>query len=138
LPSDLEAYDELRIYTLTHGDLNFIHQHVVDAFAAQNTNVDDKPIRLTFALIGLYLFVEKGFTGRQVQLVHMKLAKTKQLWPSFLIPENRGEITVTDVVAAQAGVERDEMIHQWCVSVWEAYMLNMVTISDLLKKYKII
>jgi hypothetical protein len=63
-----EAYNELCYYTLPHGDPAFIHQHVVDAFAAQTCSENDKPIKLTFALAGLFLYVEKQFTGRQVQL----------------------------------------------------------------------
>ena len=52
------AYHEICCNTLTLGDPEFIHQHVVDAFAAQDANLGDKPIRLTFALVGLYLLIE--------------------------------------------------------------------------------
>ena len=64
--AETTAYHELCCYTLTHGDPAFIHQHVVDAYAAQDASNTDNPIRLTFALVGLYLHVERGFTGRQV------------------------------------------------------------------------
>jgi Family of unknown function (DUF5946) len=115
-----DAYDELCCYTLAHGDPAFIHQHVVDAFAAQDATSDDKPIRLTFALVGLYLHVERGFTGREVQLAHMKLGRRKQKWPTFNIPQDRGLIDATIVLAAPID-QRDEMIHQWCHSVWKAF-----------------
>jgi len=65
-----EAYDALCAYTLTRGDAAFIHQHVVDAFAAQSADEATKPITLTFALVGLYLHVERQFTGREVQRAH--------------------------------------------------------------------
>ena len=133
-----DAYNELSYYTLAHGDAAFIHQHIVDAFAAQTANENDKPLKLTFALVGLYLHVEKQFTGRQIQLVHMKLGQTKQQWPIFSLPGNRGTFTVADVLAAPAGTERDEMIHRWCVSVWEAYSGNREVISSLLSRNKII
>ena len=42
-----QAFDELCSYTLTHSDPKFIHQHVVDAFGAQNANEDENTIRLT-------------------------------------------------------------------------------------------
>lgn len=116
-----EAYDELSFYTLTKTDSFFIHQNIVDAFAAQTADEKTKPIKLTFALVGLYLTVEKGYTGRQVQQVHMELGKQKKQWPSFSIPENRGKISVYDVLKAVPGSERDEMIKKWCASVWEAY-----------------
>ena len=50
-----ELYHELSAYTLSHPDPSFIHQYVVDAFAAQTADENTKPIALTFALVGLYL-----------------------------------------------------------------------------------
>jgi len=63
--SNEAAYNELCCYTLAHGDLSFIHQHVVDSFAAQNADENTKPIKLTFALIGLYLHVENTFQAER-------------------------------------------------------------------------
>jgi hypothetical protein len=108
--NEQQAYDELCYYTLAHGDPSFIHQHAVDAFGAQTITENDKPIRLTFSLIGLYLYVEKQFTGKQVQLAHMKIAKHKQIWPTFSLPQIRGTITSTDVLAAPSGHERDQRL----------------------------
>ena len=133
-----DAYDELCYYTLSHRDSSFIHQHVVDAFAAQTADENVKPIKLTFALVGLYLHVECQYSGRQVQLVQMKLGQEKQQWPAFVIPIERGAITATNVMAAPAGVQRDELIHQWCVSVWKAFSENRQVVSSLLSKHKII
>jgi hypothetical protein len=39
----------------------------VDAYAAQHATPASKPITTAFALIGLFLFAERGFTGKQVQ-----------------------------------------------------------------------
>ena len=115
------AYDELASYTLTHGDPAFIHQHVVDAFAAQHATATTKPITVAFALIGLYLHVERGFTGRQVQRAHMMLARRSRSWPIFPLPETRGTLTAAEVLAAPAGPARDRAISEWCASVWSAY-----------------
>jgi len=127
------AFDDLCYYTLSHGDPSFIHQHVVDAFAAQSSTGHDKPIRLTFALVGLYLHVEEGFSGRQVQLAHMRLAQKKRQWPAFTLPHNRGAITVTDVIAVAEGAERDRMIHEWCASVWDAFRGNREIVMNLVR-----
>ena len=132
-----DAYDELCAYTLTHGVATFIHQHVVDAFAAQNAGETSKPIGVTFALVGLYLHVEKGFTGRAVQRVHMQLARQKQNWPSFILPADRGAITAVDVMKSPEGPERDRAIHEWCVAVWSAFAANRETIITLLNKHGI-
>ena len=135
--SEQDAYHEVCAYTLTHGDAEFIHQHVVDAFAAQRANEQSKPIGVTFALVGLYLHVERGYTGRQVQRVHMQLARRKHEWPKFILPANRGGMTATHVLAAPPGPERDTAIHAWCVAVWDAFSANRQTVVDLLRQHGI-
>ena len=129
-----EAYDELCGYTLTHGDPAFIHQHVIDAFAAQNATDTSKPIQVTFALVGLYLCVEKGFTGRQVQQVHRQLARRRGNWPSFTLPSTRGQLTAIDVMKAPEGPERDRAIHEWCAVVWGAFTGNRSIIIGMLNE----
>ena len=80
--SPQDEFNELSFYTLSHnGGGYFIHQHAVDAFQAQTATAETKSIGLAFGLIGLYLFLEKGYTGRQVQLAHVKLSKNKKPWP---------------------------------------------------------
>jgi len=88
MKSEEDAYNELCAYTLAHrGSPEFIHQYVVDAFAAQHADERTKPIGLTFALLGLYLAVERHFTGRQVQRAHMQLAVASRSGPpSFSRP----------------------------------------------------
>ena len=134
MESDQDAYDELRCYTLAHRDPAFIHQHVVDAFTAQHANDRTKPIALTFSLVGLYLLVQRHFSGRQVQQVHKLLASNKQPWPVFTRPLKTGSITALDVMAAQEGSERDKAIYAWCLSVWEAYHENHLTVVNLLRQ----
>ena len=114
-------FDELSFYTLAHGDPAYIHQYVVDAHGAQCAGPGDKPVRLAFALAGLYLHVERRFDGRQVQRAHMRLAQRKQAWPRFELPTERGRLTVRDVLAAPPGPERDRMIERWCESTWSAF-----------------
>jgi uncharacterized protein DUF5946 len=65
--SCLSLMDELSSDTLGRGDADFIHQLLVDAYAAQHATPASKPITTAFALIGLFLFAERGFTGKQVQ-----------------------------------------------------------------------
>ena len=131
----MDAYDELCCYTLAHGHPDFIHQHVVDARAAQMADAAVKPIAITFALAGLYLHLEKGFTGRQVQLAHMKMARAKHQWPSFALPDDRGAITPADVMRAPEGAARDAAIDAWCASVWSAYSASRDTIDTLLRQH---
>jgi hypothetical protein len=130
------AYDELYVYTM--GRPGFILQHVVDAFAVQTANPETKPIAVVFGLIGLYLHLEKQFSGRQVQEVHMQLGRRKREWPRMHLPEDRGKMTFSDVLAAPAGSSRDLAIDDWCRSVWAAFApSNRDTIVALLREYKI-
>ncbi len=135
---DEDAYHRLCAYTLTHGDAAFIHQHVVDAYAAQHADEATKPITITFALVGLYLLVERGTTGRQVQRVHMQLGRRKHVWPAFALPDERGAMTAVDVMSAPEGPERDRAIHDWCRSVWTAFSANRGIVADLLERHGII
>jgi hypothetical protein len=148
MPSELDAYHELSAYTLTHGDLTFIHQHVVDAWAAQHADAGVKAIGLTFALAGLYLHLERGFSGRQVQRAHMEMGRRIRLrpgfggrerqWPEFAMPAQRGSITAREVMAAPEGPLRDAAIDDWCRSVWDAFSANRPIIEALLREYGIV
>ena len=129
-----EQYEELSFYTLSLQDEDFIHQHVVDAYAAQTANVDTKPITVFFSLAGLYLFVEKNYTGRQVQTAHLQMAKKPKEYPKIIFPESRGSVTVKNVLDAPPGNERDQVIRQWCVSVWKAFSDQHETIISLTEK----
>jgi len=65
----------------------------------------------------------------------MQMAKNKKVWPTIKLPRQRGEITITHVLKAPAGEDRDVMIKTWCVSVWEAYSDSHETIRTLLQSY---
>jgi hypothetical protein len=136
--AEQRAYNELCAYSLTHESPAFVHQHVVDAFGAQTANAQTRPIQLAFALVGLYLHIERQFTGREVQRVHRMLAEKTRSWPAFVLPGNRGATTVTDVVAAPSGAERDRAIHTWCASVWGAYREAEPAVVELLTRFSII
>jgi uncharacterized protein DUF5946 len=137
-PDDDDAYHELAAYTLSHGDPAFVHQHVVDAHGAQHATADDKPIRLAFALIGLYLQLERGFTGRQVQRVHKLLGDRTHSWRTFPLPANRGAMTAADVMAVPDGPARDAAIEAWCRSVWSAYAASKPAVEALLRDHGVI
>jgi hypothetical protein len=133
--TDHDQYTELSFYTLSHPDPSFIHQYAVDAFTAQHADRRTKPIALAFALVGLYLHVERNQTGRQVQHVHTLLARRRKRWPAFRLPlpEARGQISVSDVLASAPGPERDAMLDRWCASVWDAYRASRDQVIELLR-----
>ena len=132
-----DSYHALSAYTWTRGDPEFCHQHVVDAFAAQSATERTKPIAITFALVGLYLFVERQWTGRQVQRVHTRLAEKKRAWPTLELPRERGATTAADVLRAAAGPDRDRAILEWCRAVWAAHIQNRDAVVALLSELDI-
>jgi|SRR5579863_373522 len=129
--SNDELFHELAFYTLAHPDPSFIHQNAVDAFAAQTAGESTRNITIVFALIGLYLHLEKNFTGKQVQQAHMRMARYRREWPRTSLPAERGSIAIADVLAAAPGAERDAMIRNWCASVWEAWRESRPQIAAL-------
>ena len=131
-----QAYHEQCAYTLTLGDPEFIHQHVVDAYAAQRATDRTKPIAVVFSLLGLYLHVEHRWTGRQVQRAHMAMAREKRRWPVFVLPTDRGAIRAPDVLSKR-GAERNDAIHAWCAAVWMAFAENRGTIIRILDEHGI-
>lgn len=135
--AEATAYEELQCYTLELGDSAFMHQHVVDAWAAQHADEKIKPIALTFALVGLHLHLERGFSGRKVQRAHMSLARHRRQWPSPAQPLERSAVTTVHVMAAAPGAQRAEAIDAWCASVWEAYRDCHDDIADLVRRHGI-
>ena len=128
---------ELSFYTLSHASPDFIHQQIVDAYGAQSANETTKPIRILFSLVGLYLYVEEGFIGKEVQLFHQKMARQKKAWPKLHLPKFRGEIKIGDVLKAGPGEDRDRMIRLWSEDVWKAFQENRTTIIDLIQEYRV-
>jgi Family of unknown function (DUF5946) len=126
--------DELYAYTLAHGSREFIHQYVVDAYAAQHVGADTKPIAMAAALIGLFLFCERGYTGRQVQQAHMKLGNKMKTWPLFEAPAEHSGLTVTKPLSVAPGAERDETIKRWARAVWEMWRERHLEVENLLNQ----
>lgn len=120
-PECWDLFGQLSAYTLSHGGAGFIHQHAVDTWQAQHVLASKSNIGLAFSLIGLYLALEKGYTGRRVQLAHMELGRTKRQWAWFEPPAERPMLTVLDVLHTQPGKDRDAMIMKWAAAVWASW-----------------
>ena len=130
--SDQELFHELSFYTLSHASANFIHQHAVDVFTAQKANQETKLIAIYYALVGLYLYIEKGYTGKQVQNMHLKLSQGSKTFEPFDLPVEKGDITIVDVIQVEPGLKRDAMIKSWCEDVWSAYKHERPRVAALL------
>jgi hypothetical protein len=127
--------NELTYYTLANGDLAFIHQHVVDAYGAQHLRQSTSTVGAAFALAGLYLAIERHFTGRQVQKMHILMARASKQWPRFVPPSHVGPLTVGDVLAVEAGLPRDEAIMKWCAGVWTAWSAEHDRVREMVDRF---
>ena len=126
---------ELSYYTLAHGDPAFIHQHLVDGYGAQHVRQSKSTIGAAFALVGLYLAAERGFTGRQVQKLHMRMGRISKQWPRFEPPEDVGPLTVADVLAVQPGPCRDQELIRWCASVWAGWSSAQDRVREMVRGF---
>lgn len=132
---DSTLYNELAFDTLSRTDPFFLHQILVDAYAAQHATTDTKPIGVAFALMGLCLFLEHGYTGKEVQNAHILLAKQSKQWPQFAPPENPGRMTIADVVAVPKGDARDAALKEWARAVWDAWEKDHERVHALLHAF---
>jgi Family of unknown function (DUF5946) len=131
-----EHYNELAYYTLGLQDECFIHQYIVDAYTVQTATVDTKAISLTFSLVGLYLYIEKNYSGKEVQQFHTLMSNDKMNWPNIKLPGKRGKITIEMVLKENEGDERNRMIKNWCISVWDAFVESHLEIKIIADYYK--
>ena len=129
-----KLFEELSFYTLSHSDPNyFIHQLIVDAYTAQTATKHTKKISLVFSIVGLYLLIEKNYSGKEIQGAHTLLSSYKKDIPEIKLPEKRGNITIIEVLESK--LNRDEMIKKWCYSVWKEYEINKEEIKRYCGKY---
>ena len=128
-------YDELAVFTQTSGDKDFIHQTAIDSYTAQHLGPKLKPIGGAFALIGLYLTFERGYTGRQVQLAHMALGKNHRDWPRFVAPKGKAVLTVADVITDLNQDNFRPRINAWGKAVWDWWKPEHDRVAELIDRY---
>lgn len=113
-------YGVLAARTLVLDDLGFAHQHAVDAYSVQHIGSESKPITAVFALLGICLALEHGANGREVQLAHMKLAKTRREWPRLIPTTHSFETTIQDVLDADSP-DLQRLLREWMKCSWGAW-----------------
>lgn len=129
-----QMYTQLAGYTLSLNDKEFFHQTAIDTYESQHTGATAKNITTAFGLIGLYLAIEKGFTGKQVQRAHMFLGERAHDWPRFEPPTNKWEVTVADVMDTPEA-DRIVKIKQWAFSVWQGWRASHTQVKALVDEF---
>jgi hypothetical protein len=125
----------LSVYTISLQDPEFLHQHAVDAYEASHGGGKTKAITVVFGLIGLYLALEKGYTGKEVQRAHMELARQNKDWPLLVPPHETPMVSILEVVQAKEGNERNQKMMEWARAIWQTWEKDHQFIADLTRKY---
>ena len=125
-----QLFSDLSCYTVAKQDEEFIHQYVVDTYEAQHAGGKTRNITVAFGLIGLYLALEKGYTGKQVQRAHMQIVRVRKDWPRLEPPARPASLTIMDVLKAPDGPEKDGMILRWMAAVWESWADRQVWVRE--------
>ena len=125
-----QLFSNLCCYTVVQQNAEFIHQNVVDVYEAQHAGGTTRNITVAFGLIGLYLALEKGYTGKEVQRAHMRIARFRKNWPRLEPPSQPAVITILDVLTVQDGPEKDAMICRWMEAVWESWADRQVWVRE--------
>jgi hypothetical protein len=76
-----------------------------------------------FALNGLYLVLERGWSGIRARGAHGHLARTvaREDWPSFEPPTVGGPLTVLDVALSADPAAQAVAVEAWGRSVWASW-----------------
>jgi len=116
------VYAEVSGFEFQHPVMLRYHQLSVDAYGAQHAGRPTTPIRLGYALAGLWLALEHGFSGDEVRVIHHSMGHAEEWWPAFEPPAGRARITVHDV--AEQGVRigsstgHATATRAWAEDVW--------------------
>lgn len=134
MQSEEDLYLERTAYTLQLRDEEFMHQHVVDAYVAQHAEPHSRPMSVVFAPIGLHLYLDRGYTGRQVQRAHMLMAQQPEFRTLPVLPSEKPQVTVLDVMNEPPGVARDAMIRRWYQAVWQCWRPDHAAIAGIAER----
>lgn len=129
----LELFNQLSARTFAFQHPDFHHQLSVDAYGAQHAGGVSRNITTAYALIGLYLALEKNYTGRQVQHIHSIIPR--QSWEKLTPPDPAGALTVADVLKATTEEELYGAMKKWGQSVWDSWQAQHAWVKEKTAAY---
>lgn len=131
-----QLHGEVVGFELAHAELaRRFHQLTVDAYGAQHSGGDGRGIRIAYSLVGLYLALDRGWTGEAVRGAHQRMGRPQPHWPAFTRPAQVGLLTVLDV--AEAGVWAGSVsghsaaVQRWAAAVWAAWASRQLEVAEL-------
>ncbi len=128
-------YGEVLGYEHEHlAELGGWHQLLVDTYGAQHVGPRSPAITGAFGLIGLYLTLERGWTGLRVRAAHQALAARYRDWPLLGRPPEAASMTVQDLAFAGTPAEYVEVLHDWAGTVWASWRREHPRIAELVRE----
>ena len=117
-----QLYGEVAAHEAAHvAVLGRLHQLTVDTYGAQHAGGSAARIGVAFALIGLRLSLDEGWSGEEVRDAHQYLAANFREWPEFAPPAERKWMTVYDVALATSPDEHARLVLRWAAEAWAAW-----------------
>ena len=112
-----------------------LHQLTVDTYAAQHSGGSVPLITTAFALIGLYLAVEKNVPGLEVGAAHKRFADRRRSWPRFIAPTTaRWPMTILDIALAESAHAHQTAVEAWAAAVWRGWRDHHAAIAALTRQ----
>jgi hypothetical protein len=110
--------------------LGGLHQLTEDAYAAQHAGPRVPPIAMAFALIGLHLALDEGWSGTGVRSAHQYLAAHHKDWPHFAPPREPAALTIADIAGSHTPEEHASRVRAWATSVWESWSTEHLAVRE--------
>ncbi len=108
-----------------YGDLRYTpaHQLTVDAYAVQHPGLPERRSAQSVAvhLVGLCLTLERGRGPLELPRLRQRLAAPRRVFPWLEPPASVGELTVSDIHAAESPQAHRALVERWARSAWEAW-----------------
>lgn len=129
-PSCWALYGQILAREYSDPGYRKVHRRTVDAYAVQHPG---RPERRTIQsihvhLAGLYLALEKRCSDAFVRKVMAALSTQADL-PWLEPPDDKGAITVLDVLPATTAEAHRAAVAIWARSVWDAWTVHHVVVA---------
>lgn len=138
-PACTLVHGELLGFQVQHPVMLRYHQLTADTYTAQHAGGPTPLLRVGYALTGLWLSIEHGFSGEDVRSIHRRMGRPTAAWPIF-DPPRPPQRWLTGIDVADAGVrQRSERGHAkavaaWAESVWETWLREQPGTDDAVER----
>jgi uncharacterized protein DUF5946 len=95
-----------------------VHQLTVDSYAVQHPGGRHPDKSVAVHLSGMHLMLDRGVAPTTATRLLQRLADSRPDWPHFPPPENRGFLTIGDVVRSGSLEAHVESVRKWAREVW--------------------